>query len=129
MSQSATVVRVPKHALDGTAIYPYDGQNAIYYQPFDVSSTKYLAYPVQRAYEQSVPLASEPMRIFRLRSIVTTERNNGTFDSFRAEQRPNSLSLSRCARMCVSYLFCLTKYGSRNTYQLGKKENNLLTNE
>ena len=72
MSQSATLVRVAKHALDGTAIYPHNGQNTIYYQPFDFSSTsssnaspapKYLAYTVQRPPEHVIPLASHHRKI------------------------------------------------------------------
>lgn len=66
MSQSATLIRVAKHALDGTAIHPHNGQNTIYYQPFDLSSTssnstpapKYLAYAIQRPREHVIPLAS-----------------------------------------------------------------------
>ncbi|CAM2700594.1 unnamed protein product [Rotaria socialis] len=63
MSQSAALIRVAKHTLDGTAIYPHNGQNTIYYQPFDLSSTslnptsatKYLAYTIQRPHEHLVP--------------------------------------------------------------------------
>jgi hypothetical protein len=67
MSQSATLIRVAKHALDGTAIYPHNGQNTIYYQPFDLSSTssnststppKYLAYTIQRPHEHLISLRS-----------------------------------------------------------------------
>ncbi|CAF1219443.1 unnamed protein product [Adineta steineri] len=63
MSQSATLIRVAKHALDGTTIYPHNGQNTIYYQPFDLSATptKYLAYTMQQQQqprEQFIPLAS-----------------------------------------------------------------------
>ena len=71
MSQSATLIRVAKHALDGTAIYPHHGQNTIYYQPFDLSSTtsssspvnstpsaKYFAYTIQRPHEHVISLAS-----------------------------------------------------------------------
>jgi hypothetical protein len=71
MSQSATLIRVAKHALDGTAIYPHNGQNTIYYQPFDLSSTssnststpKYLAYTIQRPHEQLISMASHHMKI------------------------------------------------------------------
>jgi hypothetical protein len=71
MSQSATLIRVAKHALDGTAIYPHNGQNTIYYQPFDLSSTssnstpipKYLAYTIRRPHEHPIPPASHHMRI------------------------------------------------------------------
>ncbi|CAF2955695.1 unnamed protein product [Rotaria sp. Silwood2] len=71
MSQSATLIRVAKHTLDGTAIYPHNGQSTIYYQPVDLSSTslnststtKYLAYTIQRPHEHLVPLASHHMRI------------------------------------------------------------------
>jgi hypothetical protein len=72
MSQSATLIRVAKHALDGTAIYPHNGQNTIYYQPFDLSSTssnststppKYLAYTIQRPHEHLISLASHHMKI------------------------------------------------------------------
>ena len=71
MSQSATLIRVAKHALDGTAIYPHQGQNTIYYQPFDLPSSsssssttnstptgKYLAYAIQRPHEHVISLAS-----------------------------------------------------------------------
>jgi len=56
MSQSATLIRVAKHALDGTPIYPHHSGNTIYYQPVDVSSStgssgKYLAYAIQRPTE------------------------------------------------------------------------------
>lgn len=68
MSQSATLIRVAKHTLDGTAIYPHNGQNTIYYQPVDLASTssnstqtpKYVAYAIQRPYEHLVPMASHP---------------------------------------------------------------------
>ncbi|CAF4086648.1 unnamed protein product [Rotaria sp. Silwood2] len=50
MSQSASLIRVAKHALDGAIIYPDYGQNILYYQPFD-SSTKYLSYRIQRSHE------------------------------------------------------------------------------
>jgi hypothetical protein len=71
MSQSATLIRVAKHALDGTAIYPHNAQNTIYYQPFDLSSTssnpspptKYITYTIQRPHEHVVSLASHYMRI------------------------------------------------------------------
>jgi hypothetical protein len=71
MSQSATLIRVAKHALDGAAIYPHNGQNTIYYQPFDLSSTpsnpipttKYLAYTIQQPREHLVSMASHIMRI------------------------------------------------------------------
>ncbi len=71
MSQSATLIRVAKHALDGTAIYPHNGPNTIYYQPFDLSSTssnststgKYLTYTIQRPHEHLIPLASHQRRI------------------------------------------------------------------
>ncbi|CAF3534772.1 unnamed protein product [Rotaria sp. Silwood1] len=71
MSQSAALIRVAKHTLDGTAIYPHNGQNTIYYQPVDLSSTslnststtKYLAYTIQRPHEHLFPLASHHMRI------------------------------------------------------------------
>jgi len=71
MSQSATLIRVAKHALDGTAIYPHNGQNTIYYQPFDLSSTssnststpKYLAYTIQRPHEHLISMASHHMKI------------------------------------------------------------------
>ena len=71
MSQSATLVRVPKHTLDGAAIYPHNGQSTIYYQPYDLSSTlsnsnsttKYLTYTIQRSYEHLLPLASHHIRI------------------------------------------------------------------
>jgi hypothetical protein len=61
MSQSATLVRVAKRALDGTAVYPHHGQNTIYYQPIDISSnssptTKYLAYTIQRPHEHPVSM-------------------------------------------------------------------------
>ncbi|CAF0915245.1 unnamed protein product [Rotaria sp. Silwood1] len=73
MSQSAALIRVAKHTLDGTAIYPHNGQNTIYYQPVDLSSTslnststtKYLAYTIQRPHEHLFPLASHHMRIIR----------------------------------------------------------------
>ena len=64
MSQSATLIRVAKHALDGTPLYPHHGQNTIYYQPFDVSAngpsaaTKYLAYTIQRAPEPRLTVAT-----------------------------------------------------------------------
>jgi hypothetical protein len=71
MSQSATLIRVAKHALDGTAIYPHNGQNTIYYQPFDLSSTssnstptpKYLAYTIQRPHEHLISMASHHTKI------------------------------------------------------------------
>jgi hypothetical protein len=71
MSQSATLIRVAKRALDGAAIYPHNGQNTIYYQPFDLSSTssntnpptKYLAYTIQRPHEHLIPMASHHMKI------------------------------------------------------------------
>jgi hypothetical protein len=71
MSQSATLIRVAKHALDGTTIYPHNGQNTIYYQPFDLSqtssnpipTTKYLAYAIQQPREHLVPMASYLMRM------------------------------------------------------------------
>jgi hypothetical protein len=47
MSQSATLIRGTKRNLDGTAIY----------QSYD-SSTKYLAYTIQRPNEQLVSMAS-----------------------------------------------------------------------
>ncbi len=66
MSQSATLIRVAKRALDGTAIYPHNTQNTIYYQPFDLSSTssnststpKYVAYTIQRPHDHVISLAS-----------------------------------------------------------------------
>ena len=77
MSQSATLIRVAKHALDGNAIYPHNGQNTIYYQPFDLSSTssnstptpKYLAYTIQRPHEHVVSLASHHRKII-VRSCI-----------------------------------------------------------
>ncbi|CAF1682292.1 unnamed protein product, partial [Adineta ricciae] len=57
MSQLATLIRVAKHALDGSTIYPHSGQNTIYYQPLDLSSiptnsvspSKYLPYTIPQA--------------------------------------------------------------------------------
>jgi hypothetical protein len=46
MSQSGTLTQGTKRNLDGTTSSP-----AIYYQPID-SSTKYLAYTIQRPSEQ-----------------------------------------------------------------------------
>lgn len=57
MSQSSTVIRVAKHALDGTIIYPHHGQNVLYYQPLD-SSTKHLTYRIQRPDEHHISMAS-----------------------------------------------------------------------
>ncbi|CAF0858308.1 unnamed protein product [Rotaria sordida] len=69
MSQSVNLIRVAKHSLDGTIIYPDYGQNTIYYQPFD-SSTKYLSYKIQRPYEHLASMASHQYKnlLFRLLS-------------------------------------------------------------
>lgn len=65
MSQSATLVRVAKHALDGTPIYPHHGQNAIYYQTVDtVANMKYLAYSIQRPSDQLIALSTPTVKIF-----------------------------------------------------------------
>ena len=111
MSQSATLIRVAKHALDGTAIYPHNGQNTFYYQPFDLSTTssnstptpKYLAYTIQRPQEHLIPMASQNMRIilfvFHLLSIVI-EKKKTHLTVFAPSSDP-ILSLSLClSRIC-----------------------------
>ena len=64
MSQSASLIRVAKHALDGTPVYPHQTPNTIYYQPVDFSapSTKYLAYAIQRPTEHLVPVGNHPVK-------------------------------------------------------------------
>jgi hypothetical protein len=57
MSQSSTLIRVAKRALDSTAIYSDYGQNIIYYQPFDFS-IKSDDYTIQRSNEYLGSMAS-----------------------------------------------------------------------
>ncbi|CAF3362200.1 unnamed protein product [Rotaria socialis] len=69
MSQSSTLVRTAKHALDGTLIYPHHGQNIIDYQsPLD-SLTKRLAYRIQRPDEHQVSTASHQNKNLLFRSM------------------------------------------------------------
>lgn len=125
MSQSATLIRVAKRALDGTALYPHHGQNTIYYQPFDLSTapssssssaavnstptTKYLAYTIQRPHEHVISLASHhQISIVRIciciSFAVEKEKKKMHLTVFAPSSDP-ILSLS----FSLFYLFCLTR--------------------
>ena len=89
MSQSATLIRVAKHALDGTPVYPHHGTNTIYYQPIDISSstvsgavpsttTKYLAYAIQRPSEHVVSVGNH---------TVTRKKNRNSICVLRITRR------------------------------------------
>ena len=107
MSQSATLIRVAKHALDGTPLYPHHGQNTIYYQPFDLSAngasaaTKYLAYTIQRAPEPRLPVATHSVKKKSLFTqfylsliVIEDERKKGIWRFSRQATTQFSLSLS-----------------------------------
>lgn len=132
MSQSATLIRVAKHALDGTPLYPHHGQNTIYYQPFDLSAngasaaTKYLAYTIQRAPEPRLSVATHSVKKKSLFTqfylspiVIENERERRAFDSFRAEQRPNSLSPLRSYQAA---LFCLISTEADRERERGEDE-------
>ena len=104
MSQSATLIRVAKHALDGTPVYPHHAPNTVYYQPIEVSSaaaassapsTKYLAYAIQRPTEHLVPVGNHSVKkkisffYICISQITSRERERerekeNAFDSFHA---------------------------------------------
>ena len=79
MSQSATLVRVAKHGLDGTPIYPHHSQNTFYYQTLDsISNGKYLAYTIQRPSDHIIALTNPSVKIienyFHFKSIFYLSR-------------------------------------------------------